>query len=67
MIELLIAACLVTDLRTCKNVSLIFAVEGLTPVQCVMGSMPEVARWARASRLGTRALIQNSTILHLAA
>jgi hypothetical protein len=47
MIELLIAACLVSDLSQCRDVSLTFAADGVTSRQCMMDSMPEVAKWSQ--------------------
>jgi hypothetical protein len=47
MIELLIAVCLVSDLSHCKNVSLTYAAEGVTPMQCMMMTMPQIAKWSQ--------------------
>jgi len=46
MLELLITACLAADLSRCKTVSITYAAEGVTPSQCTMASMPEVAHWS---------------------
>jgi hypothetical protein len=46
MMELVIAACLAADLSRCKNVSLTYSADGLSPEQCMMTSMPEIAKWS---------------------
>ena len=46
MMELVIVACLATDLTRCTNVSLEYAAEGLTSRQCVMSAMPQIAKWS---------------------
>ncbi|MFM7085316.1 MAG: hypothetical protein ACKOW3_10010 [Hyphomicrobium sp.] len=45
MIELVILACLLDEPDQCKDVSLTFSVENLTPMQCVMQAQPEIAKW----------------------
>jgi len=45
VIELLVAVCLVSNPATCKDVSLIYAAEALTPMQCVLRAEPEIAKW----------------------
>ncbi len=44
MIELLFVACLSTAPDQCQERSLVFT--GITPVQCLMGAQPELAKWA---------------------
>ena len=44
MIELLLAVCLVDKPATCKDVSLIYSAEALTPMQCVVRAEPDL-RW----------------------
>ena len=36
MIELFLAVCLIDHPETCKDVSLIYSAEALTPMQCAM-------------------------------
>ena len=45
MIELLLAVCLIDNPATCKDVSLTYSAEALTPMQCVMRAEPEIAKW----------------------
>lgn len=45
MIELLLGVCLASEPSRCKDVSLIYAAESLTPMQCVMRAQPEIAKW----------------------
>jgi hypothetical protein len=45
MIELALVACLVSDPSTCKDVGLTYSGESVTPMQCLMGAGPEIARW----------------------
>ena len=45
MIELLVAVCQINNPTTCKDVSLIYSAEALTPMQCVMRAEPEIAKW----------------------
>ena len=45
MIELLLAVCLIDKPATCKDVSLIYSAEALTPIHCVMRAEPEIAKW----------------------
>ena len=44
MIELLFVACLATAPDECSERSLVFT--DVTPVQCMMGAQPELAKWA---------------------
>jgi len=46
MIELVLSVCLLADPTRCKEVSLVYSAEGLTPMQCVMMAPPEIAKWA---------------------
>jgi hypothetical protein len=45
VIELLLAVCLIDNPATCKNVSLTYSAEALTPMQCMMRAEPEIAKW----------------------
>jgi hypothetical protein len=45
MIELLVSVCLIEEPARCKDVSLTFAAEGMSQMQCVMGAPPEIAKW----------------------
>ena len=45
MIELFLAVCLIDHPETCKDVSLIYSAEALTPMQCAMQAQPEIAKW----------------------
>lgn len=44
MIELLFVACLSTAVDDCRERSLVFT--DITPIQCLMGAQPELAKWA---------------------
>lgn len=48
MIEIVISACLLADLHRCKEESLTYAAENLTPMQCMSMSMVEIAKWNAA-------------------
>jgi hypothetical protein len=48
MIELILATCLLDEPTACKEVSLIYSVESVTLMQCMMGAQPEIARWSEA-------------------
>jgi hypothetical protein len=48
MIELVVSVCLVADISRCKDVSLTYSAEELTPYQCMMGSPAEIAKWTEA-------------------
>jgi hypothetical protein len=48
MIEIVISACLMADLSRCKDVSLTYTAENLTPMQCMSMSMAEIAKWNAA-------------------
>lgn len=43
MIELLFVACLATAPDQCRERSLVFT--DITPMQCLMGAQPELAKW----------------------
>jgi len=43
MIELLFIACLASDPDQCRERSLLFT--GVSPMQCLMGAQPELAKW----------------------
>lgn len=45
MLELALVACLADDLTRCKDVALIFSEESVTPMQCLMGAQPQIARY----------------------
>ncbi|MDX2307322.1 MAG: hypothetical protein NW216_03690 [Hyphomicrobium sp.] len=45
MLELLVSVCLVNEPSRCREVSLAYAEEGLTPMQCMMGAQAEIAKW----------------------
>jgi hypothetical protein len=45
MIELALVVCLAADTAKCKDVGLTYASESLTPQQCMMRAIPEVAKW----------------------
>jgi hypothetical protein len=45
MVELLVSVCLLSDPSRCKDVSLVFAEEGMSHMQCMMGAQPHIARW----------------------
>lgn len=48
MLELLVSVCLLSDPTRCKDVSLVYSDENLTPMQCLMGAQPEIAKWIEA-------------------
>jgi hypothetical protein len=43
MIELLFVACLASAPEDCRERSLVFS--DITPMQCLMGAQPELAKW----------------------
>lgn len=45
MIELALIVCLSADPAKCKDVGLTYASESVTPQQCMMRAIPEVAKW----------------------
>jgi hypothetical protein len=46
MIELVLSACLLDDPQRCKEVHLAFAGDDVTPMQCLMMSPLEIAKWS---------------------
>lgn len=46
MLELVVSVCLISDPTRCKEISLVYSDENLTPMQCLMMSPPEIAKWA---------------------
>lgn len=48
MLELVITVCLLADPGQCKDVTLVYTAENLTPMQCTMRAAPEIAKWAEA-------------------
>lgn len=46
MIELALLVCLTADPSSCKDVGLTYSSESMTPQQCLMRALPEVAKWA---------------------
>lgn len=48
MIEIFLVACLVDRPSGCKEVSLVYSAEGVTPMQCLMMSAAEIAKWTEA-------------------
>ncbi len=48
MLELLVSVCLMDNPERCKDVSLAYAEEQLTPMQCMMGAQSEIAKWMEA-------------------
>jgi len=45
MLELVVSVCLADDLSRCKDVSLVYMAEAVTPIQCMMMSQIEIAKW----------------------
>lgn len=45
MLELIITACLLTEPTKCREESLVYQVDNLTPYQCMMKSPIEIAKW----------------------
>jgi hypothetical protein len=45
MIELIVSVCLIADPLRCKDITLIFDGESVSPMQCMMGAQPEIAKW----------------------
>jgi hypothetical protein len=41
---LVLSACLVDDPNKCKDMELVYA-DDISPMQCVMGAQPEIAKW----------------------
>jgi hypothetical protein len=49
MIELYFTACLLAHPTMCQQKQLTFSGEGLTPMQCMMGSEAQIASWVAAN------------------
>lgn len=45
MLELLVTVCMIDDASRCKDVSLVYLAEAVTPHQCMMRSQMEIAKW----------------------
>jgi hypothetical protein len=45
MLELIVSVCLVDNPTRCKDVSLVYLAESVTPMQCMMQSQAEIAKW----------------------
>lgn len=45
MLELVLTVCLLEDHSRCKDVGLVYMAESMTPMQCMMRSAPEIAKW----------------------
>lgn len=45
MLELVVSVCLLEDHSRCKEVSLTYMTENTTPMQCMMMSPVEIAKW----------------------
>ena len=48
MLELVATVCLLTAPSECKTVHLSYA-EDITPMQCAMRALPELAKWSEAN------------------
>lgn len=48
MLELVVSVCLLANPSQCKEVSLVYLAEGTTPMQCMMASPTEIARWSES-------------------
>jgi hypothetical protein len=48
MLELLVTFCFLDDQTRCRDVSLTYMSESVTPMQCMMGSPPEIAKYVEA-------------------
>ena len=48
MIELVFTACLLASPEKCESRHLTFA-ENISPMQCLMGAQPELAKWTAAN------------------
>ena len=45
MLELALIACLTDDPNRCKDVNLTYSSDDVTPMQCLMQAVPEIAKW----------------------
>jgi len=48
MLELIVSVCLLEDHSRCKDVSLTYMAESTTPMQCMMMSPGEIAKWSES-------------------
>jgi hypothetical protein len=46
MLELVVLVCLAENPSKCKDESLVYTAENLTPMQCLMGAQAEIAKWS---------------------
>jgi hypothetical protein len=46
MLELALLVCLADNPSKCKEESLVYSTENLTPMQCLMGAQAEIAKWS---------------------
>jgi hypothetical protein len=46
MLELVLVACLHDEPNRCKDVTLVYMAESMTPMQCMTGAQVEIAKWA---------------------
>jgi hypothetical protein len=46
MIELIVSVCLIDDPSRCKEVSLTYSADDMTPMRCLMMSPSEIAKWS---------------------
>ena len=45
MIEIILSVCLIAQADECKDVHLRYLGDSVTPMQCLMGGQPQIARW----------------------
>lgn len=45
MLEIALTVCLLTQPERCKDVSLTYSAEAVTPMQLMASAQPEIARW----------------------
>lgn len=45
MIEIVVSVCLMSAPARCKDVTLSFEADNVTPFQCMMYGQPEIAKW----------------------
>lgn len=48
MLELVLVACLLEDPTRCKDVSLVYMADTVTPMQCMTGAQIEIAKWGES-------------------
>lgn len=46
MIEIIVTACMINDLRHCQEEHLSFMAESVTPQQCMKNGQAELVKWA---------------------